>query len=122
MYLNSDHSGLNKFDGHTDANFQLVLKGLQAIKAHDKHTTELVSHGAQKDQMSTINKYYDVPRSVSTMFTGRHDIYERMRVACCLTNSQAQLPKTQRRYVLYGIGGSGKSQLAIKFAESHQDK
>ena len=122
MYLNSDHSGLNKFDGDTDANFQLVLKGLQAIEAHDAHAPNLASHGAQKDQMSTTNKYYDVPRSVSTMFTGRHDIYERMRVACCPTNSQAQLPKTQRRYVLYGIEGSGKSELAIKFAMSHHDK
>jgi tetratricopeptide (TPR) repeat protein len=29
---------------------------------------------------------------------------------------------SQRRFVIYGLGGSGKTELALKYAEEHQDK
>jgi hypothetical protein len=33
-----------------------------------------------------------------------------------------RLPKMQRRFVLYGLGGSGKTQVSLKFAQDNRDR
>jgi hypothetical protein len=67
------------------------------------------------------NKYYEVPRSASALFTGRQDIYQRIKKVCLPAGpTTAQLQ--QKRYVLYGLGGSGKTQLCLKFAEEHRER
>jgi hypothetical protein len=48
-------------------------------------------------------------------FTGRQDILEKM---CRYFDSDSEF---QRVFVLYGLGGSGKSQIAFKFLQKSQD-
>ena len=71
--LNSDHSGLNKFESHEHCNFQLVLKGLRAIASKVQE-----SRRAFNKEQSSLNKYYEVPHSVSAVFTGRTEILQNM--------------------------------------------
>ena len=55
------------------------------------------------------------PRPVAS-FTGRDDILNKMRTYF------DSVSESQRVFVLYGLGGAGKSQLAFKFIEEHKSK
>lgn len=67
------------------------------------------------------NKYYNVPRSASSQFTGREDIAQRL-LETCSPNSASKAQTVQKRFVLYGLGGSGKTQVCLKFAQVHREK
>ena len=57
-----------------------------------------------------------VSRLVNTVFTGREQEIKNLQQALSpshLTNSQATGSKI---YVIYGLGGAGKSEVALKFA------
>ena len=62
------------------------------------------------------NEYFMVSRRVNTVFTGREkeikDLQQSLAPSCS-THSQATGPKI---YVIYGMGGAGKSEVALKFA------
>jgi signal recognition particle GTPase len=55
------------------------------------------------------------------MFTGRKDILERLRRFLDPSNSSVIL-KMQRIFVLYGLGGAGKTQIMSKFVIEFGDK
>jgi hypothetical protein len=40
----------------------------------------------------------------------------------CLRQSGPDIPLQQTRFVLHGLGGSGKTQLCLKFAKEHREK
>lgn len=67
------------------------------------------------------NRYYEIPRNPSSAFTQRDEVYTRLREAC-LPSDDPALQTQQRRFVLYGLGGSGKTQLCLKFAEEYREK
>ena len=67
------------------------------------------------------NKYFEVPRNVSSIFTGREDICRDLRERC-LPSDPPSAQKTQKRYVLHGLGGSGKTQICLKFAQDHRER
>ncbi|KAG9128366.1 hypothetical protein FRC07_000040 [Ceratobasidium sp. 392] len=52
----------------------------------------------------------------SGLFTGR--IAELEKLEACLVDGS----KERRVFVLYGLGGAGKTQLALRFAEMHKDR
>ena len=86
------------------ANYQCLNIALNHIQSRARH-----------------NKYFEVSRSVSSIFTGREvicrDLEER-----CLPSDPPSAQKTQKRYVLYGLGGSGKTQICLKFAQDHCER
>jgi hypothetical protein len=56
---------------------------------------------------------------VTGLFKGRQKILERLDAFFCPRGSGVFL---RREFLLYGMGGSGKSQIALKFAERHEQK
>ena len=86
------------------ANYQCLNVALNHTKSRARH-----------------NKYFEVPRSVSSIFTGREDICRDLQERC-LPSHPPSAQKTQRRYVLYGLGGSGKTQICLKFAQDHRER
>ncbi|KAI9677285.1 MAG: hypothetical protein M1829_002627 [Trizodia sp. TS-e1964] len=64
----------------------------------------------------SFNKFFDTPRPVSSLFTGRSDLLKRLGDAI-FSPEQCH---TQRRFVIYGLGGSGKTEFCCKFAQDHQ--
>lgn len=67
------------------------------------------------------NEYFDTPQQVSSIFTGRKQMLQNMRkffIAPPGINSDSR----QRRFVIYGIGGAGKTQFGCKFAEENRDR
>ena len=70
--------------------------------------------------MTLRNKHFELPFDVSPCFTGRDDIGRELRDNCLPSKNLA--PKLQKRFVLYGLGGSGKTQMALKFASDHRER
>ncbi|KAK0127802.1 hypothetical protein ONS96_007307 [Cadophora gregata f. sp. sojae] len=64
------------------------------------------------------SEFYLVPNSVNPQFTGRTEICERLS-ELVVTREYADL---QQRFVLHGMGGSGKTQICLKFAEDHRKR
>ena len=55
------------------------------------------------------------------MFTGRNDILERLAQYLNPSTSSVALKK-QRIFVLYGLGGTGKTQIMAKFVDECGDQ
>lgn len=66
------------------------------------------------------NKHYCIPRNLSAIFTGRNDVIQEIYKGCLATNAEGTLVK-QKRFVLYGLGGSGKTQACLKFAQDYRE-
>ena len=62
-----------------------------------------------------------IPPPPSDMFTGREDYLAQMEQSFDFSKTSMEL-KRQRRFILYGIGGMGKTQIALKFRERHCEK
>ncbi|KAI4221929.1 MAG: hypothetical protein L6R40_008609 [Gallowayella cf. fulva] len=67
------------------------------------------------------NKYFEVPRNPSSVFTGREEICEQLH-ACCSPSGKTNIQRQQKRFVIHGLGGSGKTQVCLKFAEDHREE
>ena len=65
--------------------------------------------------------YVVIPPPPTDIFTGREDYLAQMEQVFDFTKTSMELKK-QRKFVLYGIGGMGKTQIALKFRERHCDK
>ena len=61
-----------------------------------------------------------IPR-LTTMFTGRTDVLEQLAEYFDPSNSSVAL-RRQRIFVLYGLGGAGKTQIMAKFVNDHGDR
>ncbi|EGE09000.1 TPR repeat protein [Trichophyton equinum CBS 127.97] len=68
-------------------------------------------------QESTSKSHWCVPRSVNTLFTGRGDIINQIKTAMAF-KKDSQL---QRRFVITGMGGIGKSEICLKVADEMRD-
>lgn len=75
---------------------------------------------AKNEPADIGNEHYIVPRQVNPNFTGRKDI--RQILIDSLTPGRRRRAGIQRRFVLYGMGGAGKTQIAVKFAEDCREK
>jgi hypothetical protein len=73
------------------------------------------------------NEHFYTPKPVDSFYTGREEEAEKLkawllptRVEKAGTVSEKAQVK-QKRFVIYGIGGSGKTQFCCKFAEDNRD-
>ena len=66
------------------------------------------------------NRHWLVPRQVNAFFTGRKEILQTLRAKICDT-SQEERPR-QKRFVIVGMGGIGKSEVCLKFAEDARER
>jgi hypothetical protein len=64
-----------------------------------------------------LNKHFSLPHAVSSMFTGRKEPLEELKN--CLDISSFD---SQKRFVIQGIGGSGKTQVCCKFAQDNRQR
>ena len=67
------------------------------------------------------NKYFHVPHNVSNIFTGQQRLYLEVEQKL-FSPSKSDVTHRKRVFVLYGLGGSGKTQFCLKFIEDHRDK
>ncbi len=72
----------------------------------------------QGSEVSVKNEFYVVPHTASSHFTGRNEIREQLSMSLL----SYRTPKAQQIFVLYGLGGSGKTQISLKFAEDNRER
>ena len=81
-----------------------------------------VIESAQKVvSLAYLNKHFFTPQTVSSIFTGRESELEVLR-KCLATPSSAGLLEAQKRFVVFGLAGSGKTQFCCKFAADNKQR
>ncbi|KAG8528162.1 uncharacterized protein KY384_007079 [Bacidia gigantensis] len=76
------------------------------------------------------NQYFQAPVA-SNMFTGREDMINELGNAFALSftpldieasdgSSSSKVPVSQKRFIIFGLGGSGKTEFCRRFAEVYQ--
>jgi Cdc6-like AAA superfamily ATPase len=63
---------------------------------------------------ASLNKHFVVRRSVKSFYTSRERQIAKLEAVFKDTAYRGQ-----KRFVIYGLGGSGKTELALKYAEDY---
>lgn len=79
-----------------------------------------VSASLMTSEPVDINKYFDIPQPVDSNYIGRED--KATKLADAFFSPTHGHPDEQKRFVIYGVGGSGKTQFCCKFAQDHQQR
>ncbi|KFY07138.1 hypothetical protein V492_07413, partial [Pseudogymnoascus sp. VKM F-4246] len=112
IFLNTDHSGLNKFSGKNDENFALLLPEIQRMI--DDGPSIVARRHQPKEVEASGNKHWLVPRGASKLFTGRTEIIDRIKGA--IQDDSSQNSEKQKVFVITGMGGMGKSEICLQVA------
>ena len=67
------------------------------------------------------NHYFHVPHTVSEDYIGQGLVYFELHQKL-LRSGSSQSPPRRRIFVIYGLGGSGKTQLCLKFVQENRDR
>lgn len=67
------------------------------------------------------NRYYFPPQETATDFIGREDVSEILKNALFPAGHGSSLDQ-QRKFVVHGMGGSGKTQICSKFARDNRER
>ncbi|RAH80854.1 hypothetical protein BO86DRAFT_400523 [Aspergillus japonicus CBS 114.51] len=67
-----------------------------------------------------FNEHFDMPQNVSSYYTGRHKQLEQLK-ATLKVGVTPERQGHQKRFVIYGLGGSGKTQFCCKFAQDNRE-
>jgi hypothetical protein len=68
-----------------------------------------------------FNEHFYPPQEKTPDFIGRDDVSKVLEDALFAPDSPGSYSK-QKRFVVYGMGGSGKTQFCSKFARDHQER
>ncbi|CAG8083748.1 unnamed protein product [Penicillium salamii] len=79
---------------------------------HDNRPVDL----KVKPAVNSQNQHFLVSLAVSDNYTGRERLAQGLKEKLLAPNIR------QKRFVLYGLGGSGKTQFCLKFASDNRDK
>ncbi|RDL41952.1 Uncharacterized protein BP5553_01931 [Venustampulla echinocandica] len=107
--VDANHRDMCKFSGRDDGDYEKLFKRIRRI---------LRAKGDVKQSISDpCNKHYLIPHNVSAVFTGRYDVCKMLQESCLSSGPF----KMKRVFVLYGLGGSGKTQVSLKFAQDNRE-
>ncbi|KAI1310866.1 tetratricopeptide repeat domain-containing protein [Xylaria venustula] len=99
-------STISTGDPHYD---QEALLALQELKKSIVTAVEIVSP-------PIVNEHFHTPQTVSSIFTGREQELQQLK-DIFIQSAGNTSSKSQRRFVIHGLSGSGKTQFCCKFAE-----
>jgi FlaA1/EpsC-like NDP-sugar epimerase len=66
------------------------------------------------------NVHWMVPRATNSLFTGRSDLLSRIQKS--LQRESISAAQSQRRFVITGLGGQGKSEICLQVASLMKQK
>ncbi|PVH82960.1 hypothetical protein DL98DRAFT_487647 [Cadophora sp. DSE1049] len=103
--VNDNHRGMCQFASPDDETYRAAVRSIK----------RLYENGGLVDVPSV---HYTIPHTANPHFTGRTDI--RQQLSDYLVFSRKE--QVQQRFLLYGMGGSGKTQICLKFAQEFRKK
>ncbi|KAH8202390.1 hypothetical protein TruAng_003463 [Truncatella angustata] len=108
--IHANHSNMVKFGSEEETGFKRLLGDLTRW---DKHARPVLN-----DQQNATY-HYAVPLETVVTYTERDVLSQELEEKIRIPHKNASVPFA---VAIYGLGGSGKSQLALKYAESHQSR
>lgn len=106
----ANHRDICRFSSSEDSTYISIVKRIKS--AHKK------TLGIGRKEVK--NEHFLVPNDLNPHFTGRNDI--RRKLIESLLDKDFAGEKKQKRFVLHGLGGSGKTQLVLKFAKDYRSR
>jgi hypothetical protein len=91
-----------------------ALKALEDLRS-------VVATAAEAIKTASTNTHFDIPQSVSTIFTGREELLAELR-RLFIPRPGMIRDHMQRRFVVHGLAGSGKTQFCSKFAQDNRER
>jgi hypothetical protein len=85
-----------------------------------RHFRDSVDSVAATVVVASPNKHFDIPQPVSSFYTGRQ--YHLKKLKSVFVQNTIPGFEQQSRFVIHGIGGSGKTQICSKFAQNNRDR
>ena len=73
------------------------------------------------NHLEIYNKHFEVHLNPSPRFANRNDVQAKIEKAC-LPSPALNALTGQKVFVIYGLGGSGKTQVALKFAHDYRER
>ena len=143
--ISADHSQMCKFTSTSQDGFKLVLSACRRYiqkaplvilarwredqglveRERKQEAAELLRHDSGLSVYGgpspTKNVHFIVPRSASSLFTGRADTANLLRQKIVSTPF-GRGHHQHKIFVIWGLGGSGKTQFCLKFVEDNQDR
>lgn len=143
--ISADHSQMCKFRDENDDGFKLVLSACRryikyaprVVKTRWIEDRELLARELRQEAAEMLrhdsglsvsggpspiqNVHFMVPRSASSLFTGRANTADLLRQK--IVSSLSERENHQHKiFVIWGLGGSGKTQFCLKFVEDNRDR
>ncbi|KAL8928606.1 MAG: hypothetical protein Q9208_001840 [Pyrenodesmia sp. 3 TL-2023] len=69
-----------------------------------------------------LNKHFDTPKTVSSIYTGRKGYLDGLKQAFDSSHISSAESPAHRRFVVFGLGGAGKTQFCCKFASDNKQR
>jgi hypothetical protein len=99
----------------------LEIPGINQPFQYQLGTSERGSNTHFEKSGKLLNKHFKIPQPVSAKLTGREEMAQLVEKVLFPYKDTVQF-RQQRRFVIYGVGGSGKTQFCCKFAQDHREK
>ncbi|KAM6483909.1 hypothetical protein HDV62DRAFT_389029 [Trichoderma sp. SZMC 28011] len=109
--LDSDHSMMVKFGNRNDTGYTSALDKLQQF---EQEASNVVKARFSRVQRTSTVKYF-IPYTSNPDFVGRSKIFKLLKDQLGHTQ-QTSTSTSQARASLYGLGGTGKTQIALEYA------
>ena len=100
-----DHYGLNKFKSKDNKSYKSIVRKLLSL---------IEPIAAQKQR-----RLYSVPVNTAETYTERQKLSTAVAEGLRVRHEKAIVPYA---LAIYGLGGTGKTQLALKYVEDYKDK
>src|SRR5204862_2809520 len=92
---------------------QATQQGLQQVQKLVRDVPERLQLSVPREKLIRM-----IPYSQNERFFGREALLDNLSK----TLSPARSPKRQRKFALYGLGGCGKTQIAVEYIYRHFDE
>ncbi|KAF6219484.1 hypothetical protein HO133_003951 [Letharia lupina] len=110
--VNTDHQNMCKFASREDYTYQKLLKSITSIPE-----TQAVMHKVTRKNTNG-NQYYVVPFHPTEEYTGKAYLGAMLKEKCLPSGRTEDFNKI---FVLLGVGGIGKTQACLKFAQDWRE-
>ncbi|KIX02258.1 uncharacterized protein Z518_08197 [Rhinocladiella mackenziei CBS 650.93] len=90
--------------------------------SQDSHLDVLTVEAAENIRpLATLNEHFSLPRAVTSIYTGRREALDDLR-SFFFGATSGTGRGSQKRFCIYGLGGSGKTEFCCKFAQENQNR
>lgn len=122
--IHANHSNMVKFDSVEDNGFKRLLGVLVRWETSTSSGQQTVRGAVSNGGVSAdsagivrpVKRHYAVPVETVASYTQRDELWQELGDKLQIRHEKACVPFA---VAIYGLGGTGKSQLALKYAESH---